>query len=219
MPRSALQQQIHEAVRQAILDAALELFVEHGYEEVSIRNIAAKVGYSPGAIYGYFPSKDDIFFALAEEGLRRLNAGDPANTPSESPLDDLRATAYRIHDFSKELPQFFALIFLDRHVPKISAEYGCLQFMGDVWQELEARVQRCIDEGLLPRDLHPFVALRMLISPIIGIASHRISNRLAPDEDVDALVADAVEVTIAGLQAGAQKRARAPAVRPFEKGD
>ena len=40
------------------LDAALSLFVSDGYPQVSIRNIAAKVEYSPGAIYSYFASKE-----------------------------------------------------------------------------------------------------------------------------------------------------------------
>ena len=62
------------AVRQAILDAARDLFVTEGYRNVSIRKIAERIEYSPAAIYSYFPSKDDIFFALAEEGFRRLDA-------------------------------------------------------------------------------------------------------------------------------------------------
>ena len=61
-----------EAVGRAILDAARELFVAQGYQNVSIRKIAEKIEYSPAAIYSYFPSKDDIFFALAEEGFRLL---------------------------------------------------------------------------------------------------------------------------------------------------
>ena len=73
--RGERRQQAHEETRRAILDAALELFVADGYAQVSIRNVAAKVEYSPGAIYSYFPSKDAIFFALAEEGFRLLGAG------------------------------------------------------------------------------------------------------------------------------------------------
>ena len=74
MSREERQQHARETTRRAILDAALELFVADGYAQVSIRNIAAKVEYSPGAIYSYFPSKDEIFFALAEEGFRLLGA-------------------------------------------------------------------------------------------------------------------------------------------------
>src|SRR5918995_1571884 len=64
------QERDREAVRRAILDAARELFVAEGFQNVSIRKIAERIEYSPAAIYSYFPSKDDIFFALAEEGFR-----------------------------------------------------------------------------------------------------------------------------------------------------
>ena len=63
-----------EATGRAILDAARDLFVAEGYQNVSIRKIAERIEYSPAAIYSYFPSKDDIFLALAEEGFRMLFA-------------------------------------------------------------------------------------------------------------------------------------------------
>ena len=66
------QEREREAVSRAILDAARDLFVAEGYQNVSIRKIAERIEYSPAAIYSYFPSKDDIFFALAEEGFRLL---------------------------------------------------------------------------------------------------------------------------------------------------
>src|SRR6187431_3751895 len=78
--------------RRAILDAALDLFITQGYTQVSIRNIAARVEYSPGAIYGYFASKDEIFYALAEEGLRDLGARELADVPSSDPIEDVRAS-------------------------------------------------------------------------------------------------------------------------------
>src|SRR5215203_7474224 len=68
------QEREREAVSRSILDAARDLFVAEGYQNVSIRKIADRIEYSPAAIYSYFPSKDDIFFALAEEGFHLLFA-------------------------------------------------------------------------------------------------------------------------------------------------
>jgi AcrR family transcriptional regulator len=81
------QERDREAVRRAILDAARDLFVTEGYQNVSIRKIAERIEYSPAAIYGYFASKDDIFFALAEEGFRLL--GDPGDAPRRAYLEQL----------------------------------------------------------------------------------------------------------------------------------
>jgi AcrR family transcriptional regulator len=202
------QQRVREATRRAILDAALELFVADGYAQVSIRNIANRVEYSPGAIYGYFPSKDDIFFALAEEGFRLLGAKNVASIPSDDPLDDVRASVWRLYEFSKEHPQYFALVFLDSRVPRISREYEQFAFMSEMKARFHVRVRRCTDEGCFPATLHPSVAMRLLFAPVLGIAAMQLSKRLMPGEDADALARDAIDTTIAGLRAGAATHAR-----------
>src|SRR3954453_9810537 len=118
------QERDREAGRRAILNAARDLFVTEGFQNVSIRKIAERIEYSPAAIYGYFPSKDDIYFALAEEGFRRL--GDPgtvsvfAERNQPEPLERLRVIFTRLHRFSREHPQYFALMFVERSVPRIS---------------------------------------------------------------------------------------------------
>jgi len=106
-------------VRQAILDAARDLFVKQGFEHVSIRKIAERIEYSPAAIYSYFPSKDDIFFALAEEGFRLL-CGDflaePTVLPAGvEPLKKIRHIVWHFYDFSVQYPEHFALMFTGPH--------------------------------------------------------------------------------------------------------
>ena len=68
------QQRDRDRIQQAILTAARDLFVTDGYRNVSMRKIADRIEYSPAAIYSYFPSKDDIFFALAKRGFRLLRS-------------------------------------------------------------------------------------------------------------------------------------------------
>jgi AcrR family transcriptional regulator len=50
--------------RQRILDAALDLFAEHGYDRTSLREIAATLGVTKAALYYHFESKEDILLAL-----------------------------------------------------------------------------------------------------------------------------------------------------------
>jgi AcrR family transcriptional regulator len=214
--RQARLLELRETTRRAILDAALDLFISQGYAQVSIRNIAARVEYSPGAIYGYFASKDEIFYALAEEGLRNLGARELADAPSADPIEDVRAAAWRLYEFSKEQPQYFALVFLDRHVPRVSKDYERFAFISEMRNRAMARVERCIAEGLFPATTYPEVALRLLWSPIVGIAALHLSHRIPAGVDIDPLVRDAIETTIAGIRAGAPRHARpagVPAVR------
>ena len=212
MTRLARQQEHRDANRQSILDAALELFVAHGYADVSIRSIAARAEYSPAAIYVYFPSKDDIFFALAEEGFRLLGATAMAGAASgERPIDDVRATLWRLYQFSTQHPEYFALVFLDRRVPRIAREYERFGFMADMRSRVLAQIARAIEAGELPRGLDPRVAMRLLSAPVFGLAAMRLSNRLTATEDPDALARVAIDITIAGLQGSANGPWPAPA--------
>lgn len=195
-----------EAVRRAILDAARELFVAEGFQNVSIRKIAERIEYSPAAIYGYFPSKDDIFFALAEEGFRLL--GDPGTPPRSAqlqalpPLARVRAVFWRLYEFSREQPQYFALMFVDRSVPRISREYERFAFAREMKRHIAEEIQACIDSGVLPASTDPVVAMRLLTVGLLGVAVMRLSERLAPGENADQLAADVLNVTLAGLQSG-----------------
>jgi len=211
------QERDREAVRRSILDAARELFVAEGFQNVSIRKIAERIEYSPAAIYGYFPSKDDIFFALAEEGLRLL--GDPQAIRQDPamrdapPLERVRAIFWKLYLFSRDQPQYFALIFVDRSVPRISREYERFAFMSDLKSRLLTQMKRCIDEGIFPSTVDANVGLRLIWAPILGIAALRLSERCRADE-ADDLILDAIDTTIAGLQAGAPTHARPSSESP-----
>jgi AcrR family transcriptional regulator len=59
-------------LRQEILDAARDLFVREGFENVSMRKIAEKIEYSPTTIYLYFHDKSDLLDCICEETFARL---------------------------------------------------------------------------------------------------------------------------------------------------
>jgi len=67
--------------RERILDIALELFTEQGYEKTSLRQIAERLGFSKAAIYYHFASKEDILIELHlrlhEFGRGALSGIDP----------------------------------------------------------------------------------------------------------------------------------------------
>src|SRR5205809_365509 len=178
------QERDREAVRRSILDAARELFVTEGFQNVSIRKIAEKIEYSPAAIYGYFAGKDDIFYALAEEGFRLLCDGSRAAARGKlTPFEQVRSRFERLYEFSREQPEYFALMFLERSVPRISKEYERFAFTREVKGQIRAELQASIDAGDLPKTLEPTVAMRMLTVGLLGLSVLKMSDRLAPGED------------------------------------
>lgn len=58
--------------RQAILDAAREVFGESGFETVTVRDIIRRTGLASGTFYNYFRSKEEVAAALSRDGARRF---------------------------------------------------------------------------------------------------------------------------------------------------
>ena len=198
------QEREREAVSRSILDAARDLFVAEGYHNVSIRKIAERIEYSPAAIYSYFPSKDDIFFALAEEGFRILFTPPEreADEPEGDLLNTIRRAFWRVYEFSKSHPEYFALMFLDRTVPQISQNWERFEFVRDGKAQLGAGIQRAIDAGLFPAATQPHAVFRILVAATTGAAVARLCGRVAPGEDSDALARDTLEAALTGLRTG-----------------
>jgi AcrR family transcriptional regulator len=192
-----------EAVARAILDAARDLFVAEGYQNVSIRKIADRIEYSPAAIYSYFPSKDDIFFALAEEGFRMLADGlAELPDPDEDLIAAVRRPFWGLYLFSRSHPEYFALMFVDRSVPRISRDWERFAFVRDMKAYIAQRIQRAIDAGALPPSTEPHAVFGILSAAVIGPGVMQLCNRMAPGDDPEALARDTLEAAITGLRTG-----------------
>ena len=101
-----------EDKRALILDAARKIFLEKGYAQASIRNIAEEIEHSPGTIYLYFRDKDDIFHALHEEGFgRMLEKMEPLRFVSD-PFERLKAMGRVYLEFAKNNKDFYDLMFV-----------------------------------------------------------------------------------------------------------
>jgi AcrR family transcriptional regulator len=79
-----------ERTRARLLDAALALTREKGFERTTLAEIAARAGMTTGAIYGNFESRDDLFMALAE---RQGPPVRPRFRPDSSFAEKMRAVA------------------------------------------------------------------------------------------------------------------------------
>lgn len=193
-------------VRQAILDAARDLFVKQGFEHVSIRKIAERIEYSPAAIYSYFPSKDDIFFALAEEGFRLLCGGfldEPAVLPEGmDALDKIRHVCLHFYQFSVEYPEHFALMFLDRTVPRLGTQYELFPMLVEMKRRFAEVIRVATERGQFPADSNPHSISRVLMTAVLGVATARLCNRMGGRDGGTALAHDMIEVVLAGARAG-----------------
>src|SRR3954452_16888854 len=79
-----------QRTRQAIVDAALELFEDRGYQSATVAEISEAAGISPATFFVYFPSKADVLFDRWDEISERFDRRVAAMGPEESALDLLR---------------------------------------------------------------------------------------------------------------------------------
>jgi AcrR family transcriptional regulator len=82
--------------RRALVEAALRLFAERGFEATTVAEIAEAADVSPRTFFTYFPAKEDVLFADAQDRIDRLRDALAKRTPDESLLDALRRAAREI---------------------------------------------------------------------------------------------------------------------------
>jgi AcrR family transcriptional regulator len=100
--------------RERILDAAREMFVQHGYEATTMRAIADRIEYTPTAIYHHFQSKEALLTELANMDFRSLASAFQQIGRIEDPLERLRRTGQAYVQFALEHPMQYQLMFMTR---------------------------------------------------------------------------------------------------------
>lgn len=103
-------------MKQEIIEAAVQLFLSDGYENVSMRKIAKKIEYSPTAIYNYFASKEEILKNLLMNGyaifLNSLKEG-VAKSENQDAASRLKASLLAYIQFGLSHPDYYRLIFIE----------------------------------------------------------------------------------------------------------
>jgi len=136
-----------EEMRALILDAARKVFLEKGYFDASIRNIAEEIEYSPGTIYLYFKDKDEIFHALHEEGFRKmLDKMQPLEHVTD-PFERLKAMGRVYLEFARDNKDFYDLMFIIQAPIKHELEDGKWEMGRRTLEYLKNVLRQCQQVG------------------------------------------------------------------------
>lgn len=84
--------------RQTIADTARRLFTEHGFDHVSVAQIAAEAEVAEKTVYNHFPTKADLVFDANDLVLERLLAAVRERAPGQAVLDAVRECLSRVGD-------------------------------------------------------------------------------------------------------------------------
>lgn len=147
---SSLRERKRARTRQALIDAAVELFERHGYDKTTIADIAAAADISPRTFFGYFASKEDLLFtdpdARVQTTLRAIEQRAPDEGPVEVLLRALREGAESNDDMVGNMAQL--RLRLIRRVPALRGRALQLQHDGqaEIAQRLHAAFSDELDE-------------------------------------------------------------------------
>ncbi|MEO7793463.1 MAG: TetR/AcrR family transcriptional regulator [Thermoanaerobaculia bacterium] len=159
-----------EEVRTKILDAARALFVEEGYEAVTMRKIAQAIEYSPTAIYLHFRDKKAVINALCDTDFLKLATRFRKIAEVADPIERLRAAGFAYADFAMRHPNHYRLMFMTPHPPH-SPEESEIE-VGNRDEDAYAFVLWTAGEAIEQGLLRPELDDAQLVAQIVWSAIH-----------------------------------------------
>ncbi|OQP67722.1 TetR/AcrR family transcriptional regulator [Niastella populi] len=165
-------------IRKAILDASMKLFVEQGFENVSMRKIADLIEYSPTTVYLYFKDKNEILYNLHEMGFQKMAEYTTELWTIKNPLVRLHKMGEYYIRFGLENPAFYDLMFiLQAPMEALQGMENCEWKSGDqALGKLKETLQECVDKNLIVKGDVDAMAIAMW-SLVHGMVSLAIRNR------------------------------------------
>ena len=166
-----------EELKGKILQAARELFMQKGFEDTSIRNIAEKIEYSPTTIYLYFKDKDDIFCELHREGFILLNQYFRPLAHVSDPFERLKAINKAYISFALENGEIYDLMFIIRSpMNSITKDESDWEEGQRSFSFLVYTIKECTAKGYF-KGMEPDIVAFTVWSMVHGIVSLEIRNR------------------------------------------
>jgi AcrR family transcriptional regulator len=182
--------------RDRILQVSLDLFIEPGYEAVSLREIAERVGVTKAALYYHFASKEDILRTLVQPFLGL-----------EERFGDMLARRPTLESWAEELAAFIKWILPQRRIFElVENNHSALHSLargaadgemhraedGDMHSAMHDRIGAMLSDDSLP--LSHRVRIAGSLGVVVGVLAIPASNAFArvPTEELEPLLNDLV---------------------------
>lgn len=184
-------------MRDLILETAMKLFVEEGYDKVTLRRIGEKIQYSAAAIYFYFKDRNEILFALMSIGFEKLDARQRELQSIKNPMKRLRKRAEIYLSFALKNPEYYDIMFIMRGPAKKMREKKNVVSGLHSFEMLRDDIQECIEGGYMITT-NAEVATIAFWSYLHGVASLIIRDRMImlPKERLNAVVRGILAFTL-----------------------
>jgi AcrR family transcriptional regulator len=190
------------SLRREILEAASRLFVEEGYQRVTMRRVAERIDYSPTTIYLHFRNKRELFEAICDETFSQLASKlERLKATPDTPLGRLREGLRTYLEFGTSHPNHYVVTFLQMQEPSNDFDFEGSTGARAFGSLLEA-VRACAAAGDIRTESAETTA-QVLWAAVHGLTSLFITMKGFPFVSRKALVDHTLDTLIAGLRATA----------------
>lgn len=118
MPKAPMTAEEIEQTREKILDTSLDIIIEEGFNNLSVRKIASRLGVTATTIYNYYTNKDELNLMIRMRGFRKLHDLLTLRSSGLSDLEDRFAAMIRAYvEFGRAYPSYYDIMF-NLHTPK-----------------------------------------------------------------------------------------------------
>lgn len=170
-----------EETRERLLEAATSVFAQHGFDRSTVDEVVREAGFSKGAFYVHFESKEDLFWAMLEERIdRQHDAFKKAVDHAQPVAENVRTILHAVFDLVEE-DQFWGSLFMEfgAHAARNEKVRERLAGLYDRWRELLVLMLTAGREaGRIRSDIDVEFTTTILIAAVEGAV---IQSRLSPD--------------------------------------
>lgn len=185
MPPTLRQNREQAAVREKILSAARELFIAHGYDAVSLRKVAASIGYTAPALYTHFPDKSALMLALCQQDFATFAAVFSRLNKVLDPVDRIRRGGAAYIRFALENPNHYRFMFMTPVPTDVQPDAACLADQGDPDLDSYAFLHNAVREAISlgrfrPEHKDAELLTQVIWSALHGVVSLEITHKADP---------------------------------------
>ncbi|NDZ18901.1 hypothetical protein C7T35_34390 [Variovorax sp. WS11] len=171
----------YETKSRAIMDCAASLFAKEGYPSAKMQDIAHACGATKSMLYHYFPTKEDLLFAMLKEHLERVLQGlDEVTAAAGTPREKLMALVQTYTQKSAQSRRRHVTAMNDvKYLPK-AKQTPLIALQRKITQEV-SQLMRQLNPGL-PEDL--YMPYTMMLVGMLNWADfwYRPSGSMKPQE-------------------------------------
>jgi TetR/AcrR family fatty acid metabolism transcriptional regulator len=187
--------------RERIIESALKIFAEKGFQEATISEISKAAGVSDATVYEYFNSKEELLFTIPEEitegTIRETERILPFLRGAESKL---RAIVQRYVTVYEQNPEYANLIMLQLKTNRNFLKTKAYQVVREAAGMLLSTIKEAIADGTFKKDADPLLVRAMILGTIEHIVTRHhllggsgsLLNQVDPLVD---LILDGIRVT------------------------